>query len=53
MFSEQDNKTPVKADAPNDLEYQNVSTTVSSEFCNQNSFKAAGWDGPASWATPA
>ncbi|KAL6042639.1 hypothetical protein STEG23_029741 [Scotinomys teguina] len=40
-FSEQGDQTPMKMDGPDDAAFQNASVTVSSEFCIQNSFKAA------------
>ena len=41
-------QTTMKMCGPGDPASQSASVTVSSEFCIQNSFKAAGWDGPAS-----
>lgn len=48
VFSEQGDKAPIKMDDPRDPASQIASVIVSSEFCIQNSFKAAGWDGPSS-----
>ena len=50
VFSEQGDQTTMKINDPGDQAFTSV--TVSSKFCLQNSFKAAGWDGPTSQTTP-
>lgn len=48
IFSEQEDKTPMKIGGPGDLAFQNSSVTVSSKFWIQNRFKGADWDDVAS-----
>ena len=52
VFSEQGNQTPMKMMAQVIQPPRAPLRAVSSEFCIQNSFKAADWDGPASQNTP-
>ena len=42
-ISEQGDQIPMKTGGPDDPASQGASVTVSSEFCVQNSFKAASW----------
>ena len=50
-LKEQGDQTPMKMSGPADPASHSASTTAPSELCIQNSFKAAGWDGPASQTT--